>query len=338
MDENTNAVIAATEPLSPYDPAYPSQLLSYGLQEQLDKAEIAAKSIYKAVVKVAPDAVQLREATKKGYRLVVDVSESMLKEIESGKIKLCVEKGGKTFAQIKDSNGHYGQKLPIKREAFSKGIDPVQMANALQIRALQDQMQKLDNQIEEIYYSVKEVLEGQQNDRLGLYYSGVAMYLEARSVSHLELRRALIAQALRAASDASSQLLLSMQADIRYLANREYKNAKGKSVELIDSHMQSINKAFAVIHQAALLRAGIYACEGELSAMTSVLAEYSRFVEGTIAQNAELLAQCDTSDNGGEAGVWNSRKNFKLDVSELVKQINDSEKTFYLTAAEEETA
>lgn len=335
---DNNPSIASFESLSPYDLSYPSQLLSHGLQVQLDKAEKAAKRIYKEVAKVAPDIVQLREATKKGFRLVVDTTESTLNDIESGKIKLCVENGGKIFAQVRESSGHYGAKLPIKKEYFAKGIDPVQMANAMQMRALQAQVQQLEAQIMMIDNCVRDVLEGQQNDRIGLYYSGVSLFLEAERTSDVALRQSLIAQALRSLTDASFQLLLTMQSDIKFLADGKYKQTKGKTAELIDSRMQSINKAFAVIHQSALFRAGIYACIGELSAMTAVLSEYSYFIEGTIAKNAELLAQCDTSDSGGETGVWNTRKSLKLDVSALVQQINDSQKTIFLSASEEETA
>ena len=79
MEKNNGIVPASIEPLSPYDPAYPAQLLSHGLQAQLAKAEKAVESIYRTVVKVAPDAAQLREATKKGFRLVVDATDSTLK-------------------------------------------------------------------------------------------------------------------------------------------------------------------------------------------------------------------------------------------------------------------
>ncbi len=35
-----------------------------------------------------------------------------------------------------------------------------------------------------------------------------------------------------------------------------------------------------------MLRAGIYCNEGELAAMSTVLNEYSYFIEGTVAKNA----------------------------------------------------
>ena len=39
-------------------------------------------------------------------------------------------------------DGKYGSKLPIKKEVFRNGINPTQMASALQIQALQDQIRK----------------------------------------------------------------------------------------------------------------------------------------------------------------------------------------------------
>lgn len=323
------------EEISPYDVAYPIELLSNGLKMKLVQAESIAENVYRAVVKSSPMVAQVREATKEGYRYVVDATESTLEAIESGKIKLTTENSGKMYAQIREANGRYGSKLPIKKEVFAKGIDPVQMANALQMKALQEQIQQIANQIAVIDHSVREVIQGQQNDRIGLYYSGLALYLEARTVNDAEMKKALMAQSLRALSEATFQLGLTMQSDIKYLADGEYKVGKGKSVVLIDSRMNSINQSFTYIHQATMLRAGIYCNEGELAAMSTVFNEYSKFIEGTVAKNAPLLVQCDTSDSGTEKGIWKSRARLKLDVSEFNKQINAPDKTIYLGVSKE---
>ncbi|MDP2750513.1 MAG: hypothetical protein Q8O89_06805 [Nanoarchaeota archaeon] len=321
--------------LSPYSAMYPVELLSSGLKLNFAHAENIAENVYRAVVKASPIAVQLREATKKGYRYIVEATESTLDAIESGKIKLTTEKTGKMYAQIREANGHYGSKLPIKKEVFAKGIEPTQMANALQMKALQEQVQQIADQIAVIDQSVREVIQGQQNDRIGLYYSGLTLYLEAKNVNDPGMRRALVAQSLRALSDARFQLGLTMQSDINYLANGVYKVGKGKSVELIDSRIDNINQSFAFIHQATLLRAGIYCNEGELMAMATVLNEYSFFIESTVAKNAGLLAQCDRADTGTENGIWQSRTNLKLDVSEFYKQLNAPDKTVYLGLSKE---
>jgi len=102
--------------------------------------------------------------------------------------------------------------------------------------------------------------------------------------------------------------------------------------------MQSIEQSFSFIHQASMLRAAIYCKEGELQAMSSVLSEYSHFIGGTIAPNAQLLAECDKNDSGTERGTWKSRKNLELDVTELVKRLDAPRKTLYLSMAQEAEA
>jgi len=84
-----------------------------------------------------------------------------------------------------------------------------------------------------------------------------------------------------------------------------------------------------------MLRAGIYCNESELSAMATVLNEYSYFIDCTVAKNANLLAQCDITDTGTEKGVWKSRAKLKLDVSEFYKQLNAPEKTIFLGVSKE---
>lgn len=339
IKKNKNVHIDLTSPeldeLSPYDASYPVELLSSGLKLKLAQAENVVENVYKAVAQASPMVAQVYEAMKKGYRYVVDATESTLETIESGKIKLTTENTGKMYAQIREANGNYGSKLPIKKEVFAKGIDPIQMANALQMIALQEQVQQIADQIAVIDHSVREVIQGQQNDRIGLYYSGLTLYLEARNINDTELKKAMIAQSLRALSEARFQLGLTMQSDIKYLADGEYKIGKGKSVELIDSRIHSINQSFAFIHQATMLRAGIYCNAGELTAMSTVLNEYSHFIDGTIAKNAGLLAQCDTTDSGTEKGIWKSRAKLKLDVSAFNKQLNAPEKTIYLGVSKE---
>ena len=339
ITKSNNVLIDLMSPvldeLSPYSAAYPVELLSNGLKLKLAQAGSIAERVYRSVSKASPIAAQVREATKKGYKYVVDATESTLEAIESGKIKLTTENSGKMFAQIREANGHYGSKLPIKKEVFARGIDPIQMGNALQMKALQEQVQQIADQIAIIDHSVREVIQGQQNDRIGLYYSGLTLYLEARNVNDPEMKRALIAQSLRALSEARFQLGLTMQSDIKYLADGDYKIGKGKSVELIDKRIDSINQSFGFIHQATMLRAGIYCNEGELSAISTVLNEYSYFIDSTIAKNAGILAQCDRTDTGTDKGVWKTRAKLKLDVSEFKKQLNAPDKMIYLGVSKE---
>jgi hypothetical protein len=320
--------------ISPYDVSYPVVLLSNGIKNELERAQAVAQNIYRAVVREMPALTQVQQAMDKGCRYVVDATDSTLKAIESGALKLTQE-NGKTYAQLR-VNGKYGSKLPIKKEVFRKGIDPTQMANALQMQALQAQIQSVADQLILIDSSVREVLQGQQNDRIGLYYSGLSLFLESRTVSDAGLRNALQAQALRALAESTFQLKLTLESDIRYIESKEYNKAKGKRKELIIEHMNNINQSFAFIHQATMLRAGIYCDIGEHGSMARVLEEYSHFIETDITQNAVLLSQYDINDDGTETGLWASRSQLKLDTAELSRALNNPQKTLYLGLVKEE--
>lgn len=334
-DAKFELMTSNSEETSPYDVSYPVYLLSCGIKKELKQAQMVAQSIYRAVIREMPTLTQVRQAMDEGCRYVVDASESTLKAIESGTLKLTQEHG-KTYAQLR-VNGKYGSKLPIKKEIFRKGIDPAQMANALQMQALQDQIQDVTNQLILIDGSVREVLQGQQNDRIGLYYSGLSLFLESRSVSDVGLRNALQAQALKALAESTFQLKLTMQSDIRYIEQKEYEKAKGKRKNLILEHMNNINQSFAFIHQATMLRAGIYCDIGEHGPMARVLEEYSYFIDNDVARNALLLSQYDMNDDGTETGLWASRSQLKLDTAELNRALNSPSKTLYLGVAKEES-
>ena len=318
--------------VSPFDTSYPAVLLSNGIKNQLAKAQDAAQSIYKAVSKEMPMLIQVKQAMSKGCRYVVDASESTIKAIEKGTLKL-TEENGKMYAQFK-KNGKYGSKLPIKKESFRK-FDSTQMANALQMQAIQDQLEEVSNQLMLIDGSVREVLQGQQNDRIGLYYSGISLFFDSKNISDVGLKISLQSQALRAITESTFKLKLKMESDIRYIKNEEYKTAKGKQKELIEEHLSSINQCFAFIHQSMLLRAGIYCDIGELPAMARVLDEYSAFIETDVASNAKLLSQYDKNDDGTNSGLWSTRSKLKLDTNDLVKSLNNPQKTLYLSISEE---
>jgi len=87
--KSENSHMDLTSPIfdevSPYSAAYPVELLSNGLKLKLAQAGNIAENVYRAVAKASPIAAQVREATKKGYKFVVDATESTLDAIESGK-------------------------------------------------------------------------------------------------------------------------------------------------------------------------------------------------------------------------------------------------------------
>lgn len=314
--------------ISPYDESFPIKLLSDAFDMQIDKAEKTFVRIYEDVAKNTMNFdVQGLQGEEKS-RLVVDATEETLKGIHDGKIKL-VEEHGKIYAQLRE-NGKYSSKLPIKEEIYQDGGNAEQIAIAMQLKSIQETLAMVTKQLGVIDERVQEVVCGQQTDRLGVYYSGVALFIESTCVSNEEMRKNILSQSIRALSEAIFQMSLLMQSDIKYLYNKEYEKQKKIRYELIKERMDRINQCFSVVHQATLLKAGIYCKEGELLATSVVLEEYARFINGTIAKNSELLAQCDILDKGTTIGVWRSRADLELDVSKMMTCLKNPEKTVYI--------
>ena len=313
--------------IEPYDNRYPIATFSQKLNEKMEKANNTIQNICDYVVRES--AVTNGLANDNNYKLVVDVSDKVLKDIQSNKIKLAYDKEGNCFAQLMDGN-NFGKKLPVKMENVGRVVDPMQMAMAMQMMKIQEQLEDISEQIDNINANVLAVLQGQQNDRIGLYYSGVDLYLEADSIQEKTFKNMVYAQSLKALSDATHQIRLAMNEDIKYLQNKEYDKIKGHRKDMIKSRMDNINRCFGFIHQSAMLKAAIYCDMNELKSMAIVLNEYSSFIENEIANRADFLAQYDINDNAREDGIWKSRARLRLDVSDFSNRLDSSDNVLYL--------
>lgn len=127
------------------------------------------------------------------------------------------------------------------------------------------------------------------------------------------------------------------KSDIQYIESEAYKNEKTRSKDALTERMNKINRSFAYIHRATMLRAGIYCDIGELSSMARVLEEYSYFIDNDIAKHAMALAQHDEHDDGTAQGIWASRAKLKLNTADLTKMLSSPTKTLYLGIASEGT-
>lgn len=321
--------------VSPYDDSFPMKLLEQAFKFRVEESREVTNIVVKNVFKSANIDLRNLKPGEEKVRLVVDASDEFIKDYQNGVIKLAKEKG-KVVAQIKE-NGKYGAKLPIKNEVFLSGPDPLEIMTALQLQEIAESLQQLADQIQAIDENIKEVLRGQQNDRLGLYYSGVALYIEANRVSDEFFKKQLLSQSLKALTDAKYQLILTIQSDIIYLQRREYEADRKQKFNLLNEKITSINKAFTAIHQAMLMKAGIYCEMGEIAAMTSVFNEYAMFIKDSIVPNYKLLAQCDIRDTGKIDGTWSSRSKLLDEVTNIVNQLNITNNEIYIEYKEENT-
>lgn len=313
--------------LSPYDNSFPARLLQEAFEARVEESRAKTEKLFYDVLNQSLS-VPTVEPSESKMRLVVHSSDNFIRDYQEGTIKLANEKGH-MVAQIKQ-NGKYGNKLPIKEEYYYDGPNSLDIQNAIQLQAIQGALIDISEQIQTIDQNVKEVLLGQQNDRLGLYYSGVALFIEAYNVSDDVFKKQLMAQSVKALSDAIFQLTLTMQTDISYLERKEYDQNKKQKYNMINEKIVNIDRSFTAIHQASLMKAAIYCYKGEIKAMTAVLQEYERFIKGTIVANAEMLSLCDSNKERMLQGVWKKRANFQLEIGNVVKQLQSQEQYIFI--------
>lgn len=275
----------------------------------------------------------IKKGLKKEVKYVVQMSDDLKKAVDLGTVKLDYSKTGEIYAQIKNGS-RYGAKLPITKEIVAAGINPMEISQALQMKALEHKLDDMLDVLDEIGQDVAEVIQGQQNDRIALYNSGLNLYLESRNVQDATFKSLVAAQALKTLSDGSEQIQQELRSSIQYLLEGKYKKNKGKSSEEIQERMQSINKCFDIVHKSYLLKAAVYYDRGEIPAMLSSLDEYGKFLKRDIIPNAPKLTEFDKSDVLLQNGKWDKRAKLFDSIGEVRKQIAGTS-TYYLDVGEE---
>lgn len=290
--------------------------------EAIEESDEQATSVIDSTKQAIKKAVANQENAE-DFKYVVDMSDDIKTAIDKGEIRLVTSANGDVFAQIRDAKGHFGDKLPIKKELQEEGISVENLEMAIQMEAIKDQLKTMVETLKEIEGRVTEVIQGQHNDRIGLFYSGLSLYAESQGIRDASLKSQLTAQALRSVSDANSQMIQEMRASIEYLISGQYKKSK-KGTEKIDEHLTVIHQCFDVVYRAAFLKAAIYQRNGEIASMLTVIDEYGRLVEKLIVPYVGKLSELDKTNTFIETGTWGQIANTLVGCKELRKQISTS--------------
>ena len=227
------------------------------------------------------------------------------------------------YAQLRE-NGKYGKKLTISEE--TKQTD---LVFAAQLNNIKDVLVEIVDLLENIEECVNNVLTDLHNDRVGLYYSGISIYLEALQTTDTSLQKQLIAQSIKSLSDSQAQIIQELKSDVAYLKSSEYQKIKKKKHERLVEKMQNIHECYQTINRIITLKAMIYFDNNQLSSMLMVYKQYQRFIDAFIKPNAAFLIECDPRDDKLINGVWNKRANAFIDCKELQNALNGND-LFYI--------
>ena len=274
--------------------------------------ETTKRAVYRAFEKYA---------NSNDPKYTVNFDDETKAAIKCGNVELVPAKDGGFYAQLRNTeNKQLSKKLSITKELGEEGIDTAALHTALQMEAIKKQLTTIIQSIQEIEEKVTEVIQGQRNDRLGLFYSGLSLYVEAKEIQDVSLKKQITAQALRSINDANAQMIQDIRTNIEYLITREYKKHK-KTTEKIEESLNVIRQCYDVVYRAAFLKATIYQENGEIAAMLTAIDEYGRFVEKLIIPYAGKLSELDRHSQFIESGTWGKIAGTLSSCRELRKQI-----------------
>ena len=247
---------------------------------------------------------QLKTDTDDDISLKVNLSDEIKEKYRQGLITFDKDKDGSMYAQLRDENGKYGKKLTISEE--TKQTD---LVFATQLDTIKDVLVEIVDLLENIEECVNNVLTDLHNDRVGLYYSGISIYLEALQTTDASLQKQLIAQSIKSLSDSQAQIIQELKSDVAYLKSSEYQKIKKKKHERLVEKMQNIHECYQIINRIITLKAMIYFDNNQLSSMLMVCLQYQRFIDAFIKPNAAFLIECDPRDDKLINGIWSKRAN-----------------------------
>lgn len=246
----------------------------------------------------------LKTDTDDDVNLIVNLSDDMKEKYRQGLITFDKDKNGNMYAQLRDENGKYGKKLTISEEARQTNL-----VFAAQLDTIKDVLIEIVDLLENIEECVNNVLTDLHNDRVGLYYSGISIYLEALQTTDVSLQNQLIAQSIKSLSDSQAQIIQELKSDVAYLKSSEYQKIKKKKHERLVEKMQNIHECYQIINRIITLKAMIYFDNNQLSSMLMVCLQYQRFIDAFIKPNAAFLIECDPRDDKLINGIWSKRAN-----------------------------
>ncbi len=252
---------------------------------------------------------------KEDVKYVVKFSDEQKEQLENGLIKFDQDKDGNLFAQIRE-NGKYGKKLNIAEE-----VNREDLTMAIQLEAIKDVLKEMVEMLEDIEEGVQEILVDLHNDRLGLYYSGIALYLEALQVKDDVLKKQLIGQSLKSLNDAQAQIMQEFKKDLLYLKSDEYKKLKKTKQEKLKEKMSNINECYQTINRIVCIKTMIYFDNKEITATLMTFTEYQRFIETLVKPNSGFLTERDPRNDKLINGIWNKRANALIQCKEIQKDL-----------------
>ena len=327
--KNHNSLVLQGNDLNIID-LYDSQFSIKALKSRIASTEDKASEIMESLKGALNNANDNEDDGDPKLFLVLD--DDIKEALRKGDLKFEKDANGDLVAQLRRADGKYAKRLKIEEELSEAGVSIEDVEVALQIEAIKDLLNTILDNLETIEEKLSAVEQGQRNDRLGLFYSGCSLFIESSTVKDTYLQRQLVAQALKAVSDANSQVIQDMRTSLEYLINEKYKHSK-KMTEKIEEHLNVIRQCCDLVFKATALKAMIYQSCGEIQSMVTAIDEYGRFIENLVTPYKGKLSELDKTSGFIESGPWGKIAKTREGCNEIRNQLSDSQPILLMRGA-----
>jgi hypothetical protein len=274
----------------------------------------------------SPAFATLYEGLKKHESIIVEISEEAKRKLATGEWTWANAKDKDDFfrAFIKNDKGTVVEHALLKKKDICNGVNVGQMAMAMQAMAVQKQLSDISEKLDVIFDGINDLKIGQQNDRLGMYYSAEFLYREALKTNDPILQKNLIAQALSNLSVSVEQLKQTTIYEIHKIRLKYSPQKQTFKGQIKQEDVLEIKKNLQVIHKAVALKTAIYSNCGEINSAICSLLEYRDFLITSLSQKrGEALYLADINEKSLQ-GFWNERENkYPEQILKICKDAQD---------------
>lgn len=165
------------------------------------------------------DTANVIQNVKRGIEYIVQVPAEYQAGLDAGKYTVLAGKDGRQWATLYEvlPNGKHSFvcNMPIKPEELVRGNPMHDVSMNMQMMAMQQQMAKLTELVQDAYEAVKRIEQGQTDDRVGKLRAGKEGMDQALLIEDPELRKIAIGNALQLLLDARGQIGETLRSKVK---------------------------------------------------------------------------------------------------------------------------
>lgn len=247
------------------------------------------------------DTANVIQNVKRGIEYVVQVPAEYQAGLEAGKYTVLAGKDGRQWATLYEvlPNGKhsFACNMPIKPEELVQGNPMHDVSMNMQMMAMQQQLAKLTELVQDTYEAVKRIEQGQTDDRVGTLRAGKEGMEQAILIEDTEQRKIAIGNAQQLLLNARGQIGETLKTKVHSFPAipksqiRQFfaRLSSGNYFSGKDAAFSSIQDYFELYLLATKLLADSYYYIGETKAAEEVYRHAKNFVRELDFSNVRTL-------------------------------------------------